>query len=152
MAQSNATQSQPAEQKPATRSDSLVESARAHIKTANFEPAMFDLREAVKEDSLNAEAHALLGEVYLQQRNVTYAKIHINKAVGLDGSNPEVKEAKEKLDKIENKRKKAQGKSGQSKSKKGGKQSPKGSKKSSDKKDKKKDKKEAPKIFGISLW
>ena len=145
VAQSNATQSQPAEQKPATKSDSLVESARAHIETANFEPAMFDLREAVKEDSSNAEAHALLGTVYLQQRNVTYAKIHINKAVGLDEANPEVKKAKEKLDKIENK-----GKKKQSKSKTSGKQSPqKGSKKSSDKK---KDKKEAPKIFGISLW
>ncbi len=133
-------------QEPVSRLQELINSAKRHLETANYEPAMFDLREAVKEDANSAVAHALLGKLYLEQRNKTYAKIHINKAVSLDKDNPEVKTAKEKLDKIENRGKKATKATDKKSAKKSGDSKKKG------KKGDKKDKKEAPKIFGIPLW
>ena len=132
--QSSQSDSPAVEKEPLTRLEKLILSAKKHIETVNYERALFDLREAVKLDANCAEAHALLGSVYLEQNNKTYGRIHINKAVSLDSSNPEVKKAQEKLDAIENKGKKAQAKASK-KSKKGG-----------------KDKKESPKIFGIRLW
>ncbi len=130
---------------PMSRLEMLIESANRNIEIANYEPAVFDLREAVKIDSDSAVAHALLGLVYLEQSNLTYARIHINRAVKLDGDNPQVEEIKEKLTKVENKGKKsAQKKDGKSKTAK----KDNTAKKSKDDKGKK----EPPKIFGIPLW
>lgn len=130
------------EKQPLTPLEKLIQNATKHIETLNYEPALFDLREAVKLDANNAVAHALLGRVYLEKNNKTYGRIHINKAVSLDSDNPEVKKAQEELEAIENKGKsssKDKGKSSKSKSEKKGKKDNEG-------------KKEAPKIFGISLW
>ena len=119
---------------PVSRLDKLINSATKHMQTGNLEPAVLELREAVKLDSTSAIAHALLGSLYLDQDNKTYGRIHINKAMKLDPQEPKVKQAQQKLKAIEKSEKKAssQGKSGKSKGK--------------------KEKKEAPTIFGIRLW
>ncbi len=130
--QSSSTE-QESEKKPLSRLDQLIISANRYIDTDNYEPAVFDLREAVKLEPNNAMVHALLGLVYLEQSNITYARIHINKAVSLDSKNIKAQDMKERLTQIERKQKKSsQGKT--VKDKKG------------------KEKKEAPKIFGIPLW
>ena len=139
-------QSSTTKKQPLTPLEKLIMSATKHIETLNYEPALFDLREAVKLDANNAVAHALLGLVYLEQNNKTYGRIHINKAVSLDSDNPQVKNAQEKLEAIYGKKssKGKKGTKGKSKDQKSGKSS----KKSQDDKGKK----ESPKIFGIPLW
>ncbi|WP_330204819.1 DnaJ domain-containing protein [Cyanobacterium sp. DS4] len=133
------------EKVPVSRLEKLINSAKNHIEQFNPDAALFDLREAVKIDANSAEAHAMLGSVYLLQNNLPYGRIHINKAVGLDSNDPTVKKAQEELKQKEKKSSagKTDGKKTESKD------SDKG--KSKDKKDKK-GKKEPPKIFGIPLW
>lgn len=134
------------EKAPISRLEKLINSAKSHMEQSNLEAAIFDLREAVKEDANSAIAHALLGSLYLQQNNIPYGRIHINKAVSLDKNEPTVKKALEYL-----KEKEKQGVSGGKKEEKKtvAKGADKG--KSKDSKDKK-EKKEPPKIFGIPLW
>ena len=124
------------QQEPLTPLEKLIMNATKHIETSNYEPALFDLREAVKLDANSAVAHALLGSVYLEQDNKTYGRIHINKAVSLDSDHPEVKKAQKKLEASDGKTKPEPKKPG----------------KSSQKSQKDQGKKEAPKIFGIPLW
>lgn len=126
-----------------SRVDKLLMSARNFMEKGSYEPAIIDLKEAVKLESNNAIAHALLGVSYLEQNNTTYGRIHIKKATNLDSKNIEVINAQEKLNQIEAQEKKgSQVKSG-SKTKKS----------QTDKKGKDgKGKKEPPKIFGIPLW
>lgn len=132
------------EKEPVSRLEKLINSAKKHIEQYNPEAAIFDLREAVKEDANSAVAHAMLGSIYLEENNLPYGRIHVNKAVSLDKDNPTVKKAQEDLKKKE---KKAGVKTEDKKT--DVKASDKG--KSKDKKDNK-GKKEPPKIFGIRLW
>lgn len=132
------------EKEPISRLDKLINSAKNHIEQFNPEAAIFDLREAVKVDAKSAIAHAMLGSLYLEQNNLPYGRIHINKAVSLDKDDPTVKKAQEDLKKKEKKSAtKTEEKKGESKTADKG--------KSKDKKDNK-GKKEPPKIFGIPLW
>lgn len=134
-----------------SRFDKLIESAKQHAEDGNYEQGIIDLREAVKIDSNSSTVHALLGSLYLKQNNATYAKIHINKAMTLNGSDPVAIQAQKELKELDKKEKSGGGdKAKSSQPVKGGKQPD----KSKDKgKEKSKDgKKEAPKIFGISLW
>ena len=123
-----------------SRLDKLLMSAKSFMENRNYEPAIVDLKEALKLDGNNAVAHALLGVSYLEQNNTTYGRIHIKKAASLDSKNIEVINAKEKLKGID----------GQETI---GTKGKKGKKGKSDKKGKdSKGKKEPPKIFGIPLW
>jgi curved DNA-binding protein CbpA len=138
-----------------SRLDRLINSAKQHAENENYEQGIFDLREAVKIDSNSSTVHALLGSMYVKQNNLTYGRIHINKAMVLDGNNSIAKEAQQELKAIEKEKEKKQ-KSASNQPTKSAKDSktPKSADKSKDKsKDKDgKEKKEAPKIFGIPLW
>ena len=128
-----------------SRVDKLIASAKSFMEKGNYEPAIVDLKEALKLDGKNAVAHALLGLSYLEQDNTTYAygRIHIKKAISLDSKKMEVINAQEILDQIEGKGKKSSKADKSSQGKKG----------KADKKGKgSKAKKEPPKIFGIPLW
>lgn len=143
----NSPVDQPPTKKPLSRLEKLITSAKQHLENDNYEQGVLDMREAVKLEPNNATAHALLGLLYLKQGNNTYAKIHINKAVGLDSNDSMVKDAQKAL--------KEAGKPSQGDSK--GKvtkeaKTAKSSDKSKDKGKETKGKKEAPKIFGIPLW
>lgn len=135
------------EKEPVSRLEKLINSAKNHIEQSNPEAAIFDLREAVKVDANSAIAHAMLGTLYLQQNNLPYGRIHINKAVSLDKNNPVVKKAQEDLKEKEKNKSTGGSKTGDKKTESKG--ADKG--KSKDGKDKK-GKKEPPKIFGIPLW
>jgi len=134
------------EKQPVSRLEKLISSAKNHVEQYNLDAAVFDLREAVKLDPNSAIAHAMLGSIYLEQNNLPYGRIHINKAVTLDKDDPTVKKAQEDLKKKE-KKSATPGKGDDKKTQ--TKASDKG--KSKDKKDTK-GKKEPPKIFGIPLW
>lgn len=134
-----------------SRLDKLIESAKQHSEDGNYEQGIIDLREAVKIDSNSSTAHALLGSLYLKQNNATYAKIHINKAMTLNGNDPVAIQSQKELKEIDKKEKSGSaGKAKSSQPVKGTKQPDKSKEKG---KEKSKDgKKEAPKIFGIPLW
>ncbi|BAQ62360.1 hypothetical protein GM3708_2766 [Geminocystis sp. NIES-3708] len=137
-----------------SRLDKLINSAKQHSENHNYEQGIIDLREAVKIDSNSSTVHALLGSMYVKQNNLTYGRIHINKAMALDPNDLIAKQAQQELKDIEKAQKSA--KTPSAKSSKTSKETP--ATKSVDKsKDKSKDKdgkgkKEAPKIFGIPLW
>jgi tetratricopeptide (TPR) repeat protein len=135
----------PAPEATVSRLDRLISSAKQNAENENYEQSIIDLREAVKIDSNSSTVHALLGSMYIKQNNLTYARIHINKAMVLNSDDPIAKQAKQELKDINKKQKS------------GGSQPTKSTKvsKTAKSKDKSKDgqgKKEAPKIFGISLW
>lgn len=141
----------PASQPKISRLDKLINSAKQHAQNNNYEQAIIDLREAVKIDSNSSTVHALLGSMYVKQKNLTYARIHINKAMVLNGNDPIAKQAQQELKDIEKAQKSESAKSAKStKDSKTTKSPPKSADKSKDKDDK--GKKEAPKIFGIPLW
>lgn len=130
-----------------SRFDRLIESAKQHAEEGNYEQGIIDLREAVKINSNSSTAHALLGSLYLKQNNATYAKIHINKAITLNGNDPVAIQAQKELKEIDKKDKSATANKAKSS------QGIKGTKPADKSKEKSKDgKKEAPKIFGIPLW
>jgi curved DNA-binding protein CbpA len=135
-----------------SRLDKLIESAKQHLEDGNYEQGIIDLREAVKIDSTSSTAHALLGSLYLKQNNPTYGKIHINKALSLNGNDPVAIQAQKDLKELDQKNKSTtttKPKPSQPVQQ-GGKQPDKSKEKG---KEKSKDgKKEAPKIFGIPLW
>jgi curved DNA-binding protein CbpA len=136
-------QASPQEKASMSRFDKLIMSAKSFMERGNYDPAIIELKEAVKLEANNAVVHALLGLTYLEQNNLTYARIHIKKADSLDNKNIEVIKAQEKLEEME-----TSGKKG-SKAKK----SSLGKKGKPDKQGKDgKGKKDVPKIFGIPLW
>lgn len=132
-----------------SRLDKLISSAKQHLENQNYEQGIIDLREAVKLDSNSSTVHGLLGTLYVKQSNLTYGRIHINKAMALDNNNPIAQQAQQELKDIEKKQKSANSSSSSKSS-----SPPKDTKttKSIDKDKDNKGKKEAPKIFGISLW
>ncbi|MGI0479244.1 J domain-containing protein [Geminocystis sp. CENA526] len=133
-----------------SRLDKLIESAKQHAENDNYEQGIIDLREAVKIDPNSSTAHALLGSLYLKQNNATYAKIHINKAMTLNGNDPIAIQAQKELKELG---KKDKGGSTTAKTAKAsGKPADKSKDKGKDKSKSKDGKKEAPKIFGIPLW
>lgn len=119
----------------------LLRNAQEAKELGNIDQGVLELREALKLDPNNLDAHALIASLYFTQGNATYGKIHLNKASSLDPNHPMVKKVREQIkqsaaEKAETKDKKAS-------------KSAKDKKVSKDKKD---GKKEPPKIFGIPLW
>lgn len=137
-----------------SRLDKLINSAKQHSENNNYEQGIIDLREAVKIDSNSSTVHALLGSMYVKQNNLTYGRIHINKAMALDPNDPIAKQAQQELKDIEKAQKSANTPSAKSSKPSKDTKATQSVDKSKDKSKEKdgKGKKEAPKIFGIPLW
>ena len=89
------------------------------IEKNNFAKAILELRDALKMEPNNSRCHALMGTVYLKQKQSTMAKVHFDKALKADPKNELALKSKEFLDKQERKaggKTPAASKSGQSKS------------------------------------
>jgi tetratricopeptide (TPR) repeat protein len=121
----------------------LISTTQQHQQDGNLEQGILDLREALKLDPNNSTCHALIGSLYLQQGNTTYARVHLKKATELNSNDPMVKQASKDLKEWEAKQKSTSGQKEKSSVAKGQKAS---------KGKKAKGKKEPPKIFGIPLW
>jgi cytochrome c-type biogenesis protein CcmH/NrfG len=76
--------------------------AEDRMSRQNWVQAVQELREAILSEPNNANAHALLGMVYLRQKQMTMAKISINKAVQLAPTDPKVLQAKKEFDQASN--------------------------------------------------
>ena len=107
------SQTAPEEQKNEPTSESRVNAfvsrAQQYIAKAEFERAIAELKDALRIDPNNALAHAVLGRAYIHSKQLTMAKVHINKAYRGDPHNQTVIETKKILDKLSKKSSKSGG-------------------------------------------
>ncbi len=76
--------------------------AEDRMTRQNWVQAVQELREVILSEPSNANAHALLGMVYLRQQQMTMAKISINKALQLAPTDPKVLKVKQEFDRASN--------------------------------------------------
>lgn len=95
-------QAQNAESTPTSQSRvaSYIRRAKEYIAKGNFSQAISELRDALKIDPNNSTCHALIGQAYLRQNQLTMAQIHIKKACQEKPKDPVVLEIKQELDKL----------------------------------------------------
>ncbi|MDJ0728993.1 MAG: J domain-containing protein [Crocosphaera sp.] len=74
--------------------------AQDYLERNNLSQAIIELRETLKEDPNNSTCHGLLGLAYLKEKQLTMAKIHINKARKVNPQDPIVIQAKQALDEV----------------------------------------------------
>jgi tetratricopeptide (TPR) repeat protein len=86
----------------ATSVEGALRRAEDRMSRQNWVQAVQELREAIIAEPNNANAHALLGMVYLRQKQMTMAKISINKAIQLAPKDPKVLQAKKEFDQASN--------------------------------------------------
>ncbi|MCY7368624.1 MAG: DnaJ domain-containing protein [Chamaesiphon sp.] len=76
--------------------------AEDRMTRQNWVQAVQELREVILSEPSNASAHALLGMVYLRQKQMTMAKISINKALQLAPKDPKVLQVKQEFERASN--------------------------------------------------
>jgi curved DNA-binding protein CbpA len=74
--------------------------AELAFKRQNYPQAVLELRDALKLEPDNSRFHSLLGRVYLEQKQGTMARIHFDKALSLNASDPIALEGKQTLQKM----------------------------------------------------
>ncbi|WP_107671089.1 J domain-containing protein [Cyanothece sp. BG0011] len=92
---------QPSKQKEKKSAvETSLKRAQEYIERNNLSQAIIELRETLKEEPNNSSCHGLLGLAYLKEKQLTMAKIHINKARKVNPQDPIVIQAKQALDKV----------------------------------------------------
>ncbi|GAB4552602.1 MAG: tetratricopeptide repeat protein [Pleurocapsa sp.] len=99
---------EPAEATPQSRAESYIRRAKQYIDKKDFAQAVIELKDALRLDPNSSIGHALMGKAYLQQNQLTMAKVHINKAYRANPKEPLVIECKKELDKLTQKQNKEQ--------------------------------------------
>jgi Flp pilus assembly protein TadD len=79
---------------------SSMRRAEEYLNMRNWAKANVELREVLKGDPHNVQAHAHLAIVYTRQNQVTMAKMHLNKAMQLGPNDPIVKTAQQEFQKM----------------------------------------------------
>jgi curved DNA-binding protein CbpA len=74
--------------------------AELAFKRQNYPQAVLELRDALKLEPDNSRFHSLLGRVYLEQKQGTMARIHFDKALSLNASDPIALQGKQTLQKM----------------------------------------------------
>ncbi len=74
--------------------------AELAFKRQNYPQAVLELRDALKLEPDNNRFHSLLGMVYLEQKQGTMARIHFDKALSLNASDPIALQGKQTLQKM----------------------------------------------------
>jgi curved DNA-binding protein CbpA len=74
--------------------------AELAFKRQNYPQAVLELRDALKLEPDNSRFHSLLGRVYLEQKQGTMARIHFDKALSLNASDPIALAGKQTLQKM----------------------------------------------------
>lgn len=81
----------------AERIDSYLRRAEDYISKQAFAPAIAELRDALRLDANDSRCHALMGSIYLQQNQLTMARVSIRRALTLDPQNAQALEAQRQL-------------------------------------------------------
>lgn len=79
--------------------DAAIWRGEEHLKKKNYAKATLEFRDAIKLDPNCVKAHALMGISYLQQNQISMAKVHVKKAYMAKPSDPLARQAKEALEK-----------------------------------------------------
>ncbi len=85
---------------PQARVASYIRRAKQYIEQDNLMGAIAELKDALKIAPNHGTVHALLGQIYLRQEQLTMAKIHVKKAVQANPKDFEVIESKKELEKV----------------------------------------------------
>lgn len=78
--------------------DQYYRRAEGFVTKENYAKATLELRDALQIEPNNSRCHSLMGMVYLRQNQATMAKIHFNKALSVDPTNPMALEGKQWLE------------------------------------------------------
>ena len=76
--------------------------AEDYMSKKNWVKAVPEIKEVIGAEPNNARAHTLLGLVYLNQQQLTMAKLSINKALQLAPKDPQVLQAKQEFERASN--------------------------------------------------
>ena len=85
---------------PQSRVASYLRRAKEYLAKNNINDAVFELKDALRIDPNNSTCHAYMGQAYLQQNQITMAKVHINKAYRANPLDPIAIHSKEQLEKL----------------------------------------------------
>ena len=94
------TKTESEEPTPQSRVDSFVGRAYQYIAKGDYDQAITELRDALKIDPNNSTTHALMGSAYLRKKQLTMAKVHIDKAYQANPHDPRIVESKKELEKM----------------------------------------------------
>lgn len=94
------TEEKPKRQEPKSAVESSLKRAQEYIKRNHLSQAILELRETLKEHPNNGTCHGLLALAYVKEKQLTMAKIHINKARKVSPQDPIVIQAKQALDEV----------------------------------------------------
>lgn len=96
----NQTQTEESTSTSQSRIASYIRRAKEYIAKDSLSQAISELRDALKADPKNSTCHALIGQAYLRQNQLTMAQIHIKKAYQENPKDPVVLQIKQELDKL----------------------------------------------------
>ncbi|MFW6315909.1 MAG: J domain-containing protein [Cyanobacteriota bacterium] len=94
------TQEQSKEEIKTSLIDPYLRRGQSFINKKDYQKAVIELREALKIDSKNSQAHTLLGLAYVKQNQLGMAKVHINQALQIDPNNEMALEGKQVLQRL----------------------------------------------------
>ncbi len=94
------TKTESEEPTPQSRVASFVGRAHQYIVKGDYDQAITELRDALKIDPNNSTTHALMGSAYLRKKQLTMAKVHIDKAYQANPNDPRTIESKKELEKM----------------------------------------------------
>ena len=95
--------------------EAYIRRAQASLDENNPAQALRELRDALREEPDNSICHALLGLAYLQQNQLSMARVHINRAWQTNPKDATVIKCKRELDKVINSNTEMQDQKGQKK-------------------------------------
>ena len=74
------------------------------MEKSQFQPAIQELRDALKLNPKSSRCHSLLGTIYLKQQQLTMARVHLTQALKLDPQEQSALKGMEQLQKLDKKR------------------------------------------------
>jgi tetratricopeptide (TPR) repeat protein len=83
-----------------SRVNAFINRAQQYISKAEFDQAIQELKDALRIDPNHGVVHAVMGRAYLHKKQLTMAKVHIDKAFQAQPHNEIVMESKKALDKL----------------------------------------------------
>ena len=92
----------PPAEEPTTESrvNAFVNRAQQYISKAEFDRAIKEVKDALRINPNHGIAHAVMGQAYLHKKQLTMARVHIDKACKAEPHNQVVQESKKALDKL----------------------------------------------------
>jgi tetratricopeptide (TPR) repeat protein len=83
-----------------SRVNAFINRAQQYISKAEFDQAIQELKDALRINPNHGVTHAVMGRAYLHKKQLTMAKVHIDKAFQAQPHNEIVIESKKALDKL----------------------------------------------------